>query len=79
MSIPEDYNIETVPELKEIKSKFGIYKSTYQVNQDSKILYKRTLEIFKGNFSKEDYTIYRDFIRNVAKADKTSLVIIKNQ
>ncbi len=79
IALPEGYRSDVLPEAIEIKTKFGIYTCTYQINQDSNIVYQRTFEIFKGQFPKEEYKDFRAFVRSVAKSDRTSLVVIKNQ
>ena len=48
---------------------------TLEKINDSQIIYKRSLEIIKGNYEKEDYKAYRSFRRKIAKADKASLVL----
>lgn len=78
INLPEGYKLETGMQPEEIKSQFGIYKASLEVLNDSQVKYKRSLEINKGNFSKETYNDYRDFMRNINKADKTSIVLIKS-
>jgi len=77
IQLPEGFSIESLPENKEIETKFGVYKMSLEKINDSQIIYKRSLEINKGNYPKEDYKAYRSFRRKLAKADKTSFVLNK--
>ena len=78
INLPEGYKLETGMQPEEINSQFGIYKASLEVLNDTTVKYKRSLEIKKGNFSKDEYNNYRSFIRSIAKADKTSIVLNKS-
>jgi transglutaminase-like putative cysteine protease len=75
--LPENYIVETLPEDIVIETKFGTYKSSIKKGENSKIIYTRSFEIFKGYYPKEDYKNYRNFIRKIIKADKTSIILKK--
>jgi len=77
IQLPENLSCESLPEPKEITTKFGVYKVVLEKISDSQIVYKRTLEIFKGEYPKEDYKAYRSFRRKIAKSDKSSIVLNK--
>ncbi|MEZ4795627.1 MAG: DUF3857 domain-containing protein [Flavobacteriaceae bacterium] len=78
INLPEGYKLETGMQPEEIKSQFGIYKASIEVLSDTQVRYKRSLEINKGSFKKDAYNDYRSFMRNIAKADKTSIVLNKS-
>lgn len=78
INLPDNLRCQSLPEPKEITTKFGVYKVTLEKQSESQILYKRTLEIFKGNYPKEDYKAYRSFRRKIAKSDKSSIILHKN-
>jgi hypothetical protein len=78
INLPQGYKLETGMQPEEINSQFGIYKASLEVLNDTTVKYKRSLEIKKGNFSKDEYNNYRSFIRSIAKADKTSIVLNKS-
>jgi len=78
INLPIGYKLETTMRVEEISSQFGIYKARLEIIDDTKIKYIRSLEINKGDFSKDDYEEYRNFIREVAKADKSSIVLNKS-
>lgn len=77
IQLPENLSCESLPQPKEITTKFGVYKVVLEKISDSQIVYKRTLEIFKGEYPKEDYKAYRSFRRKIAKSDKSSIVLNK--
>ncbi len=77
INLTNNLSFETLIQDKEIKTQFGIYKVAMEKLSDTKIRYKRSLEIFKGDYQKEDYNTYRSFMRKVAKADKASFVLNK--
>lgn len=77
INLPKGYVIEMLFENKVLETKFGVYKISLEKISDSKIEYKRTFEMFKGDYKKEDYNAYRSFIRKIAKADKASIVLNK--
>jgi len=78
INLPKGYKLETGMQPEEITSQFGVYKASLEVISDTKVKYKRSLEFNKGEFNKEAYNDYRSFIRNIAKADKTSIVLNKS-
>lgn len=74
IEIPENYMVEGLPEHVTINNKFGEYTIEFSVNENN-IVYKRKLLIKKGEYSKEDYNLYRDFRRKVSKLDKSIIVL----
>lgn len=77
ITIPENYKIEYLPEAREIKSKFGIYKITFQKIDESTLSYHKSILIKEGLYPKEDYKSYRSFRRKIAKSDNLRIAIIK--
>ncbi len=77
INLPEGFAIDALGEEKEIESQFGTYKASLTRLSDTQVKYKRSLEIVKGNYKKEDYNAYRSFRRKIAKADKSSFVLNK--
>jgi len=76
--LPEGMSVEYLPEKKEIHSPFGTYvcSVTFSVN---KIIYYRQVEMFKGNFSKEQYEELMKFYKEINIADKEQAVLIKKE
>lgn len=76
--IPEGYTVEYLPEDMELKTQFGTYQTTVE-HSENKIQYKRTIKMNKGRFPAESYTEFRDFIKQIVKADKTKAVLLKQE
>lgn len=73
-TIPNDYEIEAMPDNISIKNKFGEYQFELS-NIDNKIVYKRRFLLKKGEYSHSDYKAYRDFRKKVSKADNSKIVL----
>ncbi|UPQ77861.1 DUF3857 domain-containing protein [Flavobacterium azooxidireducens] len=77
INLPDNFSVESIPESVEFNEKFGHYKAEIQLN-DNKVVYKRSLTINKGFYSKTEYEEYRKFIEKIAKNDNAKLVLIQN-
>ena len=75
--IPEGYQVEAIPDVMMIENEFGEYVMECSLDQDAEINYKRKLFIKKGDFSSEQYNDYREFRKEVSKADKAIIVLTK--
>ena len=79
ISLPIEYNIESLPVKKVIDSEFGSYQVNYEYNEEKNvILYNRSLLIKEGNYPKEKYKDYRNFRKEVSSIDNAKVVLIKN-
>ena len=75
LTFPEGISIEALSEGQEITSKYGTYKTEISQEEHS-ITYKRTLTIFKGNYSKSEYKDFRSFYKKIARSDNSKMVLI---
>ncbi len=75
LELPESIYPEFLPEPTVIKSKFGEYNASVKFDQ-GKIIYTRTMKVWKGRYSKETYQELIDFYKNVSKADNVKLVFL---
>ena len=76
-ALPNEYAVEALPDPVDLKSEFGAYK--YDVLLDGeKIIYKRSLKIRKGQYPKEKYNEFVEFLEKVAKYDEAKVVLLKN-
>ena len=74
IEIPKGYEVEALPENITIKNKFGEYQ--FQISSsDNIITYKRRLFIKKGQYPNTDYKDYRDFRKQISKADNSKIVL----
>lgn len=74
--LPESYQIESIPEEKIIESDFGYYQSKVEV-VENKVYYTRIFRKNKNTFKASRYEEFRNFRKELAKADKVSLVLKK--
>ncbi len=77
ITLPEDYSIEALTDAIAISNKFGNYKFSIEKISPTKLKYSRTFLLKKGTHPKEDYKAYRNFRKQIAKYDKTKIVLIK--
>lgn len=74
IQIPEKFKVEAIPEPVEINKEFASFKCKTEV-EDNSIIYYREFIILKGQYPKEQYNEFRDFLEKVAKADASSAII----
>lgn len=79
IEIPKDYQITFVPEKTILDTKYGSYLCEVQKLGKHKILYKRTFIINEGNYPKEEYELFRNFMRDVIKFDQSKAILTKNK
>ncbi|SEC30602.1 protein of unknown function [Tenacibaculum sp. MAR_2009_124] len=77
IELPQEYQLSLLPETKEIKNKFGHYKASLERVDDKTIKYKREFSLTEGVFPKEDYKLYRKFIKSVARYDNQRIELTK--
>ena len=75
--LPENYLIEAIPESFTVESEFGSFKIEIESFDKNQIKYTRKLTLFEGNFSKEKYSLYRDFIIQIIKKDNSKFLLNK--
>jgi hypothetical protein len=77
--IPDGYAIESMPkETILIENEFGKYEATFE-QKGKTLIYTRIMERKAFSMPKESYETYRDFMKAIAKADKTKIVLVMNQ
>lgn len=75
--IPDNFTIESMPKPIEIKSKFGSYFAKISQEKNGGFLYERSMLLNHGEFSKEEYPAFRDFMKSVRIADQSKIILIK--
>ncbi|MEZ4773641.1 MAG: DUF3857 and transglutaminase domain-containing protein [Bacteroidia bacterium] len=75
--LPEGFVIESMPEMPlHVESDFGVYEANIDFQPEvGKLIYTRSLLMHKTRKPAESYEPYRDFIRNIIKADKIQVVL----
>lgn len=77
INIPENFIVEASPNNVELKTKFGKYKAEIIKKENNKLIYKRTMLINSGLYSKTEYDDYRLFMEQVNRNDNSKIIVIK--
>lgn len=77
IKLPQGYVIEAIPQDIEIKSKYGEYKIQIIKEDESTLIYKRTLLIKDGFYESQEYDDYRLFREQIARNDNAKIVLNK--
>jgi hypothetical protein len=75
-TIPTGYHLEKVPLDISIDKPYGKFKATMQL-KGNHLIYKRTLELIDGTYSKDTYPDLVDFYQDIVDADEYNVVLIK--
>jgi transglutaminase-like putative cysteine protease len=73
--MPEGLYPEFLPQPTKIKTQFGEYESSVQIDKGD-VLYIRKVKMQKGEFPPESYQELVDFYKNINKADHVKLVFL---
>jgi len=73
--LPEGIYPEFLPTPIKLKSRFGEYEATFQLDQDN-LLYIRKVKMNKGEFPPESYNELIEFYKGMNKADNTKIVFL---
>lgn len=74
-NFPDAYHVEKSLEDVEINNKYGSFSRKIEVNENG-IKYIRRFVIKKGKYSPEEYSKFKEFIRDVQKFDRQQLVMV---
>ena len=78
IELPKEFNVTSnIEQRKNITSKFGVYSLTITRINKHTLQYERTLFIKEGDYTKEDYKLYRDFRKKIAQNDNLRIAILK--
>jgi hypothetical protein len=75
-TLPEGYKMESRPDPLSIQSPFGSFEMNLKVEAQKVVIYRR-LVVNNAILPKEKFSELVDFFRNVAKADKGKMVLVK--
>ncbi|MBD1394747.1 DUF3857 domain-containing protein [Mucilaginibacter glaciei] len=76
-TIPPGYKSDRTPLDVAIEKPFGTFKASMVLNGDQ-LVFKRTLQIIEGNYSKEAYHELVDFYQAIVEADNYNVALVKN-
>lgn len=77
IDLPKGYAIDFIPGNISMENKFGRYSAVIERIDDRRLKYARIFEIYGGEYPKDEYENYRNFIKEVSKNDNAKIVLIK--
>lgn len=78
IEIPENMQIETLPESTLLEGEFGAYEIKFEKISEHILKYYRKFHMKKGEFPPGEYENYRKFLRTVSRLDNTKILLTKN-
>ncbi len=78
LTIPEGYEIESLPSPVTLSNAFGTYSVSYKIDGRS-VLLVRHYERNAGTFPAKDYNSFVDFYNKIYKADQARMVFVKKE
>jgi hypothetical protein len=75
VEIPENFEVDGLPEETVLETKFGKYQIGFSKNPDNKLIYSRKMTLNKGEYPPSEYENFRDFLRSIARLDKTKILL----
>jgi hypothetical protein len=76
IELPTGYTLESVPQVVNLKTKFGAYNSSIKL-EGNKLFYIRIREQYAGRFSANDAAEVVKFYETIYKADRSRVVLVK--
>jgi Domain of Unknown Function with PDB structure (DUF3857)/Transglutaminase-like superfamily len=78
-ALPEGYEVESIPNATiDIETDYGKYKVKIEVD-GSTLTYQRMLEIQAVHLLPEEFELFRNFYKEIAKADAMKIVLVKKR
>ncbi len=75
IEIPKNYMIEVLPDSSILETQFGKYEIAFTKTAENNLQYTRKIQIEKGEYPSSEYENYRDFLRSIARLDKTKILL----
>jgi Domain of Unknown Function with PDB structure (DUF3857)/Transglutaminase-like superfamily len=76
IKIPINYVVEAMPKNVSLKTAYGNYSISFSI-KDNKIDVLRKNEIQEGRFSKNEYEAISNYFKEIYKADRSKIVLVK--
>ena len=78
VEVPENFDIDGLPDETILETKFGKYQINFNINSDNNLVYTRKMVLNKGEYPPSEYENFRDFLRSIARLDKTKILLKQN-
>lgn len=76
MDYPAGYTVESLPSPVSLDTRFGKYSMKAESNGNSLKVIRR-VEMEKGRFPASEFSAFAEYLRQISKADKSKIVLIK--
>ena len=74
--LPEGFSVEAMPDPIEVETTFGRFAAKTEVESDGTLAYYRWQEVTDVSFPAEYYNAFRDFMLQIAEADRAQVVLV---
>ena len=74
--LPAGYKVEAMPEDVALETPFSTYRATHTQPEEGVVVYKRNIEFKTRVIEPAMYGEYRDFLKKVARADRSQIVLV---
>jgi hypothetical protein len=74
--LPAGFTAEAVPDPATVETSFGRYEAHVVAEPDHTLVYYRRVEIHQATIPAEEYDTFRDFLRQIAQADRAQVVLV---
>ncbi len=78
VEVPENFDIDGLPDETILETKFGKYQINFNITSDNNLVYNRKMILNKGEYPPSEYENFRDFLRSIARLDKTKILLKQN-
>ncbi len=75
-ALPEGFVVEAMPDPVEVETAFGRYRAEVVLEPDGTLAYHRRVAITEATCPPELYDTFRDFMRQIAQADRAQVVLV---
>jgi len=75
IKLPATVEVLYFPTGNTINTKYGNYAFELEKINEHTFKYKRTIEIVEGKYKKEEYDLFRDFMKKIRKYDNSKIII----
>lgn len=75
--IPNGREVSALPDQVSITGDYGTYNCAVTQVGDNELVYKRSFIFNEGSYSKEDYSAFRKFLKDVVRRDNQKIILSK--
>ena len=72
--LPENLSVKTIPKEFNLETRFGTYKCSAKL-EGGRLTYYRTYTLNRGNYPKEEYDEFREFVKKAYKVEQIKIIL----